>query len=274
MVQLTVSELAIYPVKSLRGVALSEMLLERRGPAQDRRFVVVDDDGLFLTQREHPSMCLIDVVADGAGWMLIAPEMPALLVDGGRKGGERRSATVWSDTVEACDMGDEAAAWFSAYLRRRARLCFMPDDSLRPVDPVYSSFSAAAAAQSGDIVSFADGFPILLIGAASLDEFNRALPEPIGSDRFRPNIVVAGAAPYAEDHWRRLRIGALEFDVVKPCSRCVIPSIDPRTARKQPIVAQTLARLRRRGDAVYFGQNVIQRGLGCIRVGDAVEVIA
>jgi hypothetical protein len=142
----------------------------------------------------------------------------------------------------------------------------MPEDSVRPVDPDY--------ARSGDQVGFADGFPLLLITEASLQAFNTELGMAIGSGRFRPNIVVAGNAPYAEDEWRHLRIGSIEFDVVKPCSRCVIPSLDPLTAQRQPIVSKTLARTRRRGDAVYFGQNLIHRGLGSIAVGDSVTVLA
>ena len=142
---------------------------------------------------------------------------------------------------------------------------FLPEDSVRPVDPAY--------AQAGDRVGFADGFPLLLTTQASLDAFNRELPSAIGMERFRPNIVVAGSEPYAEDGWRRLRIGEIEFDVVKPCSRCVIPSIDPQTAQKQAVVVQTLSRLRRRGDAVYFGQNLIQRGTGDIKRGDSVAVL-
>jgi uncharacterized protein YcbX len=149
---------------------------------------------------------------------------------------------------------------------------YLPDDEVRAVDPVY--------ARSGDQVGFADGFPLLLISEASLAAFNAQLsiasagaPTAIGSERFRPNIVVAGNAPYAEDEWRKLRIGAIEFDVVKPCSRCVIPSIDPLSAERQPIISKTLARTRRRGDAVYFGQNLIHRGIGTIKVGDEVVVL-
>lgn len=263
----TVSELAIYPVKSLGGIALSHLQFDEIGPAGDRRYVVADSKGRFLTQRQYPRMTLIRVALRGRALELSAPDMaPLSLSRPAADGGERREVTVWRDRVAACDMGDAAAAWLSSYLGAGVRLYYMPDDSVRAVDPQYG--------RAGDRVGFADGFPVLLIGAASLADLNRALPAPIESRRFRPNIVVAGASPYAEDTWRRLRIGALEFDVVKPCSRCVIPSIDPLTAARQAVVAQVLAAQRRRGDAVYFGQNLIPRGSGEVAVGDAVTILA
>lgn len=271
MTSITVSELCIYPVKSLGAIHLSRMQLDAFGPARDRRYVVANAEGRFVTQREFPRMTLVHVdFNDDNSLQFSAPAMPDFLLQPIVENAAPcetpvREITVWRDRVQACDMGDAIAAWLSTYIGADVRLFYMPDDSVRAVDPQYG--------QAGDRVSFADGFPALLIGAGSLDEFNRALPEPITSTRFRPNIVVAGALPYAEDNWRRLRIGSIEFDVVKPCSRCVIPSIDPLTAQKQPIVVQTLARLRRRDSAVYFGQNLIARGTGEIAVGDAVSVI-
>ncbi len=266
MSTVTVSELAIYPVKSLGAVNLFRMRFDGFGPARDRRFVVADNNGRFVTQRDYPRMTLVQVALRDQTLELSAPSLPAFSFSiPEAEDIERKEIVVWRDRVQACDMGEAAAAWLSSHLGVDVRLYYMPDDSVRAVDPQYG--------RKGDRVSFADGFPVLLIGAASLAEFNRALSEPIESLRFRPNIVVAGAEPYAEDTWRRVRIGAIEFDVVKPCSRCVIPSIDPRTAQKQAVVTQTLARLRRRGDAVYFGQNLIMRGSGEIAIGDTVAVI-
>ncbi len=267
MSKLVISELTIYPVKSLGGIALREMPLDTRGPTFDRRWLVTDSQGQFLTQREYPRMCLIKTVLDADMLTLSAPAMPNLHVAIARAATDARSVvTVWRDTIAAGDCGAEAAAWLSTVLECACRLHYLPEDSRRAVDPTY--------ARSGDQVGFADGFPLLLIAEASLQAFNAELSIAIGSERFRANIVVAGCAPYAEDEWRRVRIGSIEFDVVKPCSRCVIPSIDPITATRQPIVSTTLARLRRRGDAVYFGQNIIHRGLGTIRCGDSVVVLA
>lgn len=271
MAILTVSELTIYPVKSLGAINLPRMRFDDFGPAGDRRFIVADRKGRFVTQRDYPRMTLINVAQREGAIDFSAPDVPMFSlvipnISSTESGGAVvKDITVWRDSVKACDMGDAIAAWLSSYIGSDVRLYYMPGDSVRAVDPQYG--------RVGDRVSFADGFPVLLIGAASLEELNRALPEPIASLRFRPNIVVAGAAPYAEDKWKRVRIGAIEFDVVKPCSRCVIPSIDPLTAQKQLVVAQTLARLRMRDRAIYFGQNLIPRGTGEIVLGDIVSVI-
>lgn len=261
-----VTGLVIYPVKSLRGIALEQLSIGALGPQGDRRFVVVGSDGRFLTQRQFPRMCLVAVAQQDDMLQLTAPGHPELILDPHAAATARTPVVVWRDTIAACDMGDAAAAWFSAYLGVAARLYFMPEDSVRAVDPAY--------ARAGDRVGFADGFPLLLTAQASLDDINQALPAAIGMERFRPNVVISGTSAYAEDGWRRVRIGAIEFEVVKPCSRCVISSIDPHTGEKQGLVAQTLARLRRRGDAVYFGQNLIQRGEGSIALGDRVTVLA
>lgn len=263
-----VTQLSIYPVKSLAGIALSEMTLGARGPAFDRHWLVTGLDGQFVTQRQQPRMCLITTallddelvlsVADAA-----VPPLHLPLHAGDTA--PRSSVTVWRDTVAACDAGDAAAQWLSDFLQISCRLHYQPADSVRAVDRAY--------ARDGDQVGFADAFPLLLIGAESLRAFNLELPAPIGSERFRANIVVDGFAPYAEDQWRRVRIGNIELDVAKPCSRCVIPSLDPVTAERQPIVSKTLARTRRRGDAVYFGQNLIHRAQGTLRVGDEVVVL-
>ena len=273
MSTLTVSELTIYPVKSLGAINLSHMQIDDFGPAGDRRFVVADARGRFVTQRDYPRMTLIQIKQRDSAIEFSAAEMPTFSLalpntesdDMEPKDVAVKEIIIWRDSVMARDMGDAIAAWLSSFIGSDVRLYYMPDDSVRAIDPQYS--------RSGDRVSFTDGFPVLLIGVTSLDELNRALPEPIASLRFRPNIVVAGAEAYAEDKWKRVRIGDIEFDVVKPCSRCVIPSIDPATAQKQPIVAQTLARLRMRERMIYFGQNLIPRGRGEIAIGDSVTII-
>lgn len=266
MAKLTVSQLAIYPVKSLAGTFLPAMTLGVRGPEFDRHWLVADPQGQFMTQRQQPRMCLIHTTLLADALLLTAPGRETLRLPLPTSDTVPRSiVTVWRDVVEACDAGDAAAQWLSDFLGTPCRLHYLPDATVRPVDPNY--------ARSEDEVGFADGFPLLLITEPSLQAFNAELPAPIGSERFRPNIVIAGNAPYAEDGWRRLRVGTIEFEVAKPCSRCVIPSIDPATGERQPVVSKALARTRRRGDAVYFGQNLIHRGLGTIRVGDEVVVL-
>lgn len=268
MSTLSVTRLAIYPVKSLAGIAVPALTLGARGPAFDRHWLVADPQGQFITQRQQPRMCLIRTALADDALLLTVPDAalePLRIELPADDAAPRRAVTVWRDTVVACDAGDRAAQWLSDFLRTPCRLYHLPGDTIRAVDPQY--------ARAGDQVGFADGYPLLLITDGSLQAFNEHLEAPVGSERFRPNIVVGGSAAYAEDGWRRLRIGAIEFDVAKPCSRCVIPSIDPATAERQPAVSKVLARTRRRDNDVYFGQNLIHRGTGTIRVGDAVVVL-
>ncbi len=264
MTELRVSELAIYPVKSLAGIALQSASVERFGLANDRRWMVVDADGRFLTQRQHARMCLIQPVLQGDELRLRAEGMPDLTVlhPAGRN---KRRVTVWDDQCNALDCGDEAAAWLSRFLTIDCRLVYFPADEVRAVDPRY--------ARPGDRTAFSDGFPLLLISQASLDDLNSRLDIPIVMARFRPNLVVQGCAAFAEDDWQEMRIGDLRFRIVKPCSRCTIPGIDPATGERGPEPLRTLAGYRKRDDKIFFGQNVIADGRGEIRVGMNVELI-
>lgn len=265
-----VSSLMIYPVKSLGCQPLQSAVVEARGLRGDRRLMLVDTHGRFVTQREIPALALIaaqwqeqQLHLSCRGQSLVVGSYAAQ-ADGPAL--QARNVRVWNDDVVAVDMGDAAATMVSQWAGRELRLVYMGDDSLRRIDPQY--------ARAGDIVSFADGFPVLLVGAASVDHFNSHLSVAVSAHNFRPNIVVTGAAPYAEDDWRRIRVGSVEFDVVKPCSRCVVPSIDPATAQKQGEVTRALAAHRRGSDGkTYFGQNLIARGAGVINVGDVVEVL-
>ncbi len=258
-----VSSLSIYPVKSMAGIALSEMSVTAMGPQWDRRWMVVDPEGKFLTQRQLPEMCLIQCGLLDGRLRLSRTGLESLSLDAVM--GPQVLVTVWNDQVMAQDCGDEPAQWLSEVLGRPCRLVFMTEETRRLVDPDF--------AREQEVVGFADGFPFLIISEASLQNFNQHLAVPIEMKRFRPNIVVSGCEPFAEDDWKILRIGEMEFSVVKPCSRCVIPSIDPATGFKQVDVSKALAANRRRDGAVYFGQNLLHRGLGKISVGDAVEVL-
>lgn len=165
----------------------------------------------------------------------------------------------------ALDCGDEAAAWLSRFLEMECRLVFFPEDEIRQVDPTY--------ARSGDRTAFSDGFPVLLISQASLDDLNRRLKTPVAMRRFRPNLVVSGCEPFAEDGWKQIRVGEVTFRVVKPCSRCVIPNIDPDTAEKSAEPTRTLSGFRRRENKIFFGQNLIADGMGKLELGMPVEVL-
>lgn len=258
-----VSELYIHPLKSAAALRVESIDYEAGGPAHDRQWMLVDTKGKFLSQRNLPKMCFIHAsIHDGhlalsAGNKSISSDILQI--------GEGTTVSIWKDQVRAADCGDVAADMLSEFLGKQCRLVQLAPDTHRLVDPEY--------AHAGETVSFADGFPSLLVSQASLDEFNSHLNDPVDMRRFRPNIVVSGSAPYAEDEWRTLNINGISFDLVKPCSRCIMPSINPDTADKEMRVNEALLKTRRRGRNTYFGQNAIHHGLGKIRVGDKVELV-
>lgn len=261
---ITLQAMYRYPVKSLRGAAFEGLEVGDKGFLFDREWMVVDAQGRFLTQRQQPRMCLVDtdLSADGA-LRLQAPGMPELQVRDDH--GEAVQVTVWHDSVGARRVDPLADAWLSEFLQQACRLVRFPAGGSRAVDADYAA--------QGDQVGFADGFPFLLISQASLDDLNGRLDQAVEMLRFRPNLVVQGCTPYAEDEWRRIRIGDLTFRVVKPCSRCIIPTIDPATAERAAEPLRTLMSYRKRDNRIYFGQNLIQDSEGELRVGMPVEVL-
>lgn len=263
MSQLLVSQLAIYPVKSLGQIVLKQSQIDEFGLQWDRRWMLVDSNNHMITQRQQPRMCLITPQLRNAKLRLSAPGMSSMSVTINQKAGPC-TVTVWQDTCRALDCGDEAADWLDRFLGIPCRLVYFPDDGARAVDPDFS--------RPGDQTAFSDGFPLLLTTQASLDDLNARLKSPIGMARFRPNLVISGCEPYAEDHWQRLRIGPLTFRVVKPCSRCSIPTIDSATAERGAEPTRTLSQYRKRDHKIYFGQNIIPDTAGSIAVGTAVEI--
>jgi uncharacterized protein YcbX len=260
-----VSGLTIYPVKSCAGIDGRSMRLDRFGLVGDRRWLLVDENNRFMSQRELSSMALIGAAVDDDGLRLDFQQQ-SLRVAQPSADARLRQVTVWSDTLRALDAGEEAADWLSEKLGQPCRLVYMGDDCQRYVDGVY--------AREGETVSFADGFPLLLISQASLDDLNARLSSPVPMNRFRPNLVVSGCEAFAEDSWRRIRVGEIEFDVAKPCSRCVMPSIDQASGRKDSEILRVLAGYRRGEDRqTYFGQNLLYRGSGEIALGAIVEVL-
>jgi MOSC domain-containing protein len=265
MSSIVVSELNLYPLKSAAGFSVDRMVLQTRGPEHDRRWMLINKQGEFITQRQYSRMCLIHTsVENNAQLTLSANGMQPLVITPAEVA-KTLTVQVWEDRVQANDCGDEAANWVSEFLGERCRMVFMPETTQRPVDPNY--------ARNNEIVSFSDGFPLLLISQESLDEFNTHLSSSITMKRFRPNIVVQGGGAFAEDDWQVIRIGNIEFSLAKPCSRCVIPSIDPDSAEKQPEVVRALAKHRRRDGKVYFGQNLLHNRHGSIVLGDWVQVV-
>jgi uncharacterized protein YcbX len=228
--------------------------------------MVIGEDGRFLSQRQHPHLALVRVGLDAGGLRLEAPNVPSLEIP--LEGPDRptRRVTVWNDECDAVDEGRQAAEFFSSHLHIGARLVRLADDTARPL--------GTSAAQPGDKVSFADAFPFLLLSQASLDGLNRRLSLPLPMDRFRPNIVVTGCPAHAEDGWHHVRIGEIDFRVVKPCTRCVVTTTNQETGEQGPEPLKTLAGYRLVDGEVIFGQNLIHVGRGSIRLGDRVIVLA
>lgn len=259
-----------YPAKSMGGSSLARAEVEPRGIAGDRRWLMVTPEGRFLTRREMPIMALLraDPAADG---IVLAHRDGTTLAVPEPVGGAAMGVNIWGDPVAATDAGDRAAQWLSARVGRPVRLVHMSDATVRPVDPAF--------ARAGDQVSFADGFPLLVTLVESLDALNRALPAPIAMDRFRPNLVLAGAAPFAEDTWASLRIGAITLRIAKPCTRCVITTQDPDTGLVEHPM-EPLRTLKAMGRVMpgpraepIFGVDAIPEAPGEIAVGDEVEIL-
>jgi hypothetical protein len=262
---LKVSAIYIYPIKSCRGISVPGAEVETRGLAEDRRFMLVNAKGRCVTQREYPRMALIDVHRDDGGYRVEAPGRPPLHVPRDLQGGAEREVRVWGDTVQATLAGEEIDAWFSAYLGIACALVRMEAHQHRPMMHEFAEFD--------DEVSFADAAPLLLISTGSLADLNGRLAAPVAMRRFRPNVVIDTDTPFAEDAWKSIAIGAAEFSVAWACSRCVLTTIDPDSGvpdtRGEPL--ETLKTYRRVGPRVMFGQNLIPRRCGAIRVGDVAR---
>ena len=261
----TVASLHVYPIKSCRGMDLTAVRFDPLGPLYDRRFMLVDENGRYLTQRELPRLALITPRLGPTALMVSAPNMPQLKVAMSQRDAKRIAIKVWEFEGVAEDAGASAADWFSSFLERSCRVVRWAEDQLRPVSPKYARTEAAT--------SFNDGFPVLLTSEASLADLNKRMKAPLPMNRFRPNIVVRDLEPYAEDSWRKIRIGELELDVVKACGRCATTTVDQLTgvAGSEPLA--TLATYRKQDNKVLFGQNCVHLGLGSIRTGDPVEVL-
>ncbi len=262
-----ISALHVYPIKSCAGFEIPRAELDARGIRDDRSWIVVGDGNKMLTQRDTPALALLRPALSEGGLTLSAPGMEDLAVPRIAKGGMRR-VDVWGDPCEAIDQGDGVAAWLGAYLKTTCRLLYFRPDFVRPVDPDY-------APRPGDQVGFADGFPLLLISEASLADLNARLEAPVRMNRFRPNVVVADCAPYAEDAWKRIRAGDVELDLVKPCGRCATTLVDQETGTpgKEPL--RTLATYRKADrPAPSFGQNTVHRSPGVLEAGGAIQILA
>lgn len=258
-----------YPVKSMGGQAIDRARVDPIGIEADRRWMIVNEAGRFLTRRELPRLAQIEALPHPEGIMLRNADAGELLVSFPASDAESQTAKIWNDSLSVRIADAAANDYVSAVLRKPLRLAYQPAASHRPIDPDFGL--------PDEGVSLADGFPILVTTEESLAALNAQLAHKVGMDRFRPSIVIAGAtAPWAEDRWRRIRVGGLELRIVKPCARCVMTTQDPATGAvvdgNEPLsTLRAMGRQTRKG--IIFGQNAIPDGPGEIAVGDPVEIV-
>ena len=263
----TISDLYIYPIKSLGGIRVSEARLTDRGLEHDRRWMLIDENNRFLTQRENPEMALLQTEFTGQGIRVFHKHNVTDAVTFPFKSSvyETVRVVVWDDECDAQVMKDELNKWFSKHLKISCRLVYMPDTSLRKVEEQY-------ALRNDDITNFSDGYPLLMISEASLNDLNSRLDEKLPMNRFRPNIVMQGAEAYDEDRLKHFIINGVDFYGVKLCGRCVITTInqDNMARSKEPL--KTLSTYRMKNNKIFFGQNILYKGETILRAGDQIEI--
>lgn len=262
--KLVVQDIFIYPIKSLGGIRLSEALVEEKGFQYDRRWMLVVEEGLFISQRDYPQLALLSVELGENELMVFRrnEKENSIQIPFEAATGPEMLVTIWDDQVLAKVVHPEIDKWFSEVLDLQVNLVVMPENSHRKVDSRY--------AVNGESVSFADGMPYLIIGQESLNDLNSRLEIPVPMDRFRPNIVFSGGVAFQEDSLRKVKIGDLEFQIVKPCARCVMTTVDQETGEKGKEPLKTLSSYRTINNKVYFGQNVVALQSGKIKIGDVI----
>ena len=257
------SSLIYYPVKSLRAIKTESIVIDDFGVKNDRRFMLIDNNNQFITQREYPSLSLLGAALTESSLFISGADLGSLEFELCDLSGVQR-VKVWDDYVDARIINNKLTALLSEYIGESIRLAYIPDQSYRQVD---RRFFAA-----DQRVSFADGFPVLLTNDASLSDLNDRLDEPISMSRFRSNIVFSGDVAFQEDDWKQVRIGEVAFKIVKPCSRCVMTTINSLGEKtKEPL--KTLASYRRSEFGVCFGQNMVHLNQGVLSLGDKLTVI-
>jgi uncharacterized protein YcbX len=264
---LKISQLYIYPIKSLPGISIIKSVVTDRGLEYDRRWMLVDENNKFLTLREFPKMALLKVSITDNYLIVRSIELdstiniPLNIIEN-----STNKVIIWNATVKAQIVSKEANEWFSKVINTNCKLVFMPENSLRPVD------TTSGYHPEGKFTSFADAYPFLLLGQASMDDLNERLESPFSILRFRPNIVFEGSEPYHEDNIENFTINGINFTGLENCARCKIPNIDPETGifsiKNEPL--KTLSKYRNRNKNIEFGRNIVHNGKGIISVGDEI----
>jgi uncharacterized protein len=264
MIERRLSQIWVYPIKSLGGISLQSAKVMPKGLQFDRRWMLIDSNSQFLTQRVHSKMALfkmslvkgqLNVNYNEHSISLLPNHIPTGLFN----------AQIWDDTVSVFEVSKAHSKWFSEHLGIECRLVQFPEENERRVDP--------KSVLNEEHVSLADAYPFLIIGQASMDDLNKRMGQSLSIRRFRPNFVFTGGDPYEEDQWRNITIGSTEFIGVKQCSRCTLPTVDPDTGKKGPEPLRTLSAYRKVGSNVYFGQNLIAAGYNEVHVGDLITLI-
>ncbi|WP_428035859.1 MOSC domain-containing protein [Amphritea sp.] len=263
--QIQLSQISIYPVKSTASIALSRSAVTTTGLAFDRQFVLCDENGKFITARSRPQLLAVQTGLLHNGLVVAAPESAPLKLEYSEFTSRYDNISVWKDSISALYCGERAEQWFSQYLQQPCKLYFFGSQSSRPV-----------SRRPDNQVAFADGYPLLLISEASLSNLNNRCKSTVRMEQMRPNLVVKNCDAYAEDSWKRIKIGEVEFEVVKPCGRCILTTTDPLTLQRNPDrePLSILKRYRRGSDGeAHFGQNLVSLNQGIISLNDPVEII-
>lgn len=277
---LRLTRIRVYPLKGAGGFDLQEARFDAFGIPGDRRWMLVRPDGRFISQRTHPRLALVRVSPweggappgegvdddrgdEGLGFEVRAPGMDPFQLR--PRGGPAAwmEVQLFDDRIRGMVV-DRGSEWFSEFLQGDCRLVFSPPEFHRPVDPSFAP---------GHRTSFTDAYPILLTAEESLEDLNRRLKSPSSMLRFRPNLVVSGGKAWEEDTWRVLEVGGVRLNLVKPCARCSVTTVDPETGKRGREPLRTLGGFRGRGGKAYFGQNAVFYGIGSFRVGDVVHIV-
>jgi hypothetical protein len=265
---MNVQDLYIYPIKSLGGIRLETAEALQRGFRFDRRWMLVDENGKFITQRVEHQLALLATQITEDKLQIYDKRFPEnkldILFDQHLE--SAIDVSIWDDSVRADHVNEEIDAWFSRTLNKPCKLVFMREDGLRLVSEA-DSFNDVH-------VSFADAFPYMLIGQASLDYLNSRLAQPVPMNRFRPNLVISGTGAFEEDTWSEIKIGEVCFKVVKSCARCILTTVDQETGIKGSEPLKTLSTFRKIDNHILFGQNLVALNEGVIKVNDDLEVAA
>jgi uncharacterized protein len=263
MKELTLTEIWIYPIKSLGGIRLTSSKVMAKGLQYDRRWMLTDESGVFMTQRVHPQLALFKTRLSDSH-LIISYKEKSIEVLLNPVSNTNQQVTIWDDAVTAFEVDKEVSKWFSDNVGINCKLVYFPEQNARPVDPLYKV--------NDEHVSLADAYPFLIIGQSTLDDLNHRMAQPVPMNRFRPNFVFTGGEAFEEDTWRNFSIGKTRFVGVKPCARCILPTTDQDTAFRSAEPIKTLSTYRKRDNKIYFGQNLVTLDNDEIKVGDKIKI--